>query len=186
MSPDPLALSDLEDELAHWLSGHGLTDDWIIAPQFAAAGVDTGWCERAAGVLDGPALETGLRWVASTLTATALLAELKDSTQRITDLVGAARSYSQMDRASRQRFQVTDGLDSTIMIMGHRLGSGILVVRDYDPELPQIDAYAGELNQVWTNLIDNAIDAMNGSGTLTLTAGWTGSCWSTSVTSTSV
>jgi signal transduction histidine kinase len=167
---DPLALTDLEDELADWLSGRGLTDDWIIAPQFAAAGVDTAWCERAAVVLDGPALQTGLQWVASTLTATALLAELKDSTQRITDLVGAVRSYSQMDRASRQRFQVTDGLDSTITIMGHRLGNGIVVVRDYDPELPQIDAYAGELNQVWTNLIDNAIDAMDGSGTLTLTA----------------
>ena len=166
---DPLALADLEDELADWLSGHGLTDDWIIAPQFAAAGVDTAWCERAAALLDGPALETGLQWVASTLTATALLAELKDSTQRISELVGAVRSYSQMDRASLQRFRVTDGLDNTVVVMGHKLG-GVVVVREYDPELPQIDAYAGELNQAWTNLIDNAIDAMNGSGTLTLTA----------------
>ena len=79
------------------------------------------------------------------------------------------RSYSQMDRASLQRFRVTDGLDNTVVVMGHKLG-GVVVVREYDPELPQIDAYAGELNQAWTNLIDNAIDAMNGSGTLTLTA----------------
>ncbi len=166
---NPLAVADLEDDLSTWLGRHGVTDDWAIAPPLAAAGVDVAWCERAAAVLDGDALGTGLEWVASTLTASALLAELKDSTQRISDLVGAVRSYSQMDRASLQRFTVTDGLDSTVMIMGHKLDSGVAVVRDYDPAVPQIDAYAGELNQAWTNLIENALDAMNGTGTLTLT-----------------
>ena len=170
VAPSPLAVADLEDDLSSWLAGHGVTNDWVIAPPLAAAGVDIAWCEKAAQIIDGPALETGLEWVASTLTATALLAELKVSTGRISDLVGAVRSYSQMDRASLQHFDVTEGLDSTLMVSGHKLG-GVVVVRNYDPGVPMIDAYAGELNQVWTSLIDNALDAMDGVGTLTLTTG---------------
>ena len=112
VSPSPLAVADLEDDLSSWLDGHGVTNDWLIAPPLAAAGVDIAWCEKAAQIVDGAALETGLEWVASTLTAAALLAELKDSTQRISDLVGAVRSYSadgpgiaaalRCDRGSRQ------------------------------------------------------------------------------------
>jgi signal transduction histidine kinase len=166
----PLAVADLEDDLSVWLADHGVTNDWLIAPPLAAAGVDIAWCEKAAQIIDGPALETGLEWVASTLTATALLAELKVSTGRISELVGAVRSYSQMDRASLQHFDVTEGLDSTLMVSGRKLG-GVVVVRNYDPGVPMIDAYAGELNQVWTSLIDNALDAMDGVGTLTLTTG---------------
>jgi signal transduction histidine kinase len=139
---------------------------WIIAPPLAAAGVDLAWCERAATVLAGPALEAGLEWVASTLSATTLLSEVKESTRRISDLVAAVRSYSQMDRASIQHIDVTDGLESTLVMLGHKLGDGIKVVRDYGTGVPSIDAYAGELNQVWTNLIDNAVDAMDGAGTL--------------------
>ena len=166
----PLASADLEDDLSDWLARHGVTNDWLIAPPLAAAGVDIAWCEKAAEIVAGAALEMGLQWVASTLTATALLAELKDSTQRISDLVGAVRSYSQMDRASLQHFDVTEGLDSTLMVSGRKLG-GVVVARDYDPAVPMIDAYAGELNQVWTSLIDNALDAMDGVGTLTVTTG---------------
>jgi signal transduction histidine kinase len=162
---DPLARADLEQALSTWLDRHGVARAWIIAPQLVAAGVDLAWCARAADVLQGPALEPSLEWAASTFAVTALLSEVKESTRRISELVAAVRSYTQMDRASMQHFDVTDGLDSTLAMLGHRL-RGVTVVRDYGTDVPMIDAYAGELNQVWTNLIDNAVDAMEGSGML--------------------
>jgi signal transduction histidine kinase len=108
----------------------------------------------------------GLEWVASTFSVATLLGEVKESTRRISELVASVRSYSQMDRASMQHIDVADGLDSTLAMLGHKLRDGIAVVREYSADVPRIDAYAGELNQVWTNLIDNAVDAMEGTGTL--------------------
>ncbi len=163
---DPLALADQEDALSSWLARHGIAREWIIAPPLAAGGVDLNWCERAAAVLAGSSLQPGLEWVASTFSVAALLAEMKESIRRISGLVGAIKSYSQMDRASMQHIDVTDGLESTLVVLGRKLGDGVMVVRDYGADVPRIDAYAGELNQVWTNLIDNAIDAMDGAGTL--------------------
>jgi signal transduction histidine kinase len=163
---DALVLADQEEALLSWLARHGVVRDWAIAPPLAAAGVDLAWCERAALILEGPALEAGLEWVASTFSAVTLLSEMKESTRRISGLVAAIKSYSQMDRAPMQHIDVTDGLESTLVILGHKLRDGVTVVRDYGADVPRIDAYAGELNQVWTNLIDNAIDAMNGAGTL--------------------
>ncbi|MBW0088952.1 ATP-binding protein [Pseudonocardia sp. KRD-184] len=162
---DALALSDLEGDLEAWLDDHGVDRGWLLAPALAAAGADTGWCARAAGAVDGPALGPALGWVASTVSATALLAELKESTGRISELVGTVKSYSQMDRASMQRVDVAEGIDSTLAMLGHRTG-GVTIVREYAPGVPPIDAHAGELNQVWTHLVDNALDAMDGSGTL--------------------
>jgi signal transduction histidine kinase len=104
--------------------------------------------------------------VASTLSVATLLGEVKESTRRISELVAAVRSYSQLDRASMQQLEVTDGLDSTLAMLGHKLGGGVTVLREYRADLPRIEASAGELNQVWTNLIDNALDAMDGTGTL--------------------
>jgi len=170
----PLELTDREDALSAWLAVHGVGREWIIAPALAAAGVGLGWCERAAQALQGPALEPGLEWVASTLSAATLLSDIKESTRRISELVSAVRSYSQMDRASVQRVNLTDGLESTLVMLGHKLGA-VTVVRDYGTDVPEIEAYAGELNQVWTNLIDNAIDAMDGAGTLRVTTRGEGS-----------
>jgi signal transduction histidine kinase len=164
--PDPLALADREQALSSWLSRHGVVREWTIAPPLAAAGVDPAWCERAAAVLEGSDLEAGLEWVASSLSVATLLDEVGASTRRISELVAAVRSYSQLDRASIQHLDVTDGLDSTLVMLGHRLREGVTVVREYGADVPRIDAYAGELNQVWTNLIDNAVDAMDGAGTL--------------------
>jgi hypothetical protein len=161
---DPLALADREEALASWLSRHGIVCEWMIAPPLAAAGVKVAWCERVALVLEGPALEPGLEWVASTLSAATLLSELKDSSRRISELVAAIKSYSQMDRASVQHINVTDGIESTLLMLGYKLRDGITVVRDYSADVPRIQAYPGELNQVWTNLID----AMAGAGTLRL------------------
>jgi signal transduction histidine kinase len=162
---DPLARADREQALSTWLHRHGVARAWIIAPQLVAAGVDLAWCARAAAVLEGPALGSGLEWAASTFAVTALLSEVKESTRRISELVAAVRSYTQMDRASMQHLDVTEGLDTTLVMLGNRL-RGVTVVRDYGTDVPMIDAYAGELNQVWTNLIDNAVDAMEGRGTL--------------------
>ncbi len=163
---DSLAVADLEEALASWLTRHGVERGWVIAPPLAAAGVDLAWCERAATVLGEAALEPGLEWVASTLSLATLLSEVQESTRRISELVAAVRSYSQMDRASLQDIDVTDGLESTLAMLGHKLRGGVKVVRDYGADLPRIEAYPGELNQVWTNLIDNAVDAMDGAGTL--------------------
>jgi len=165
---DPLVRADREQALASWLSHHGVTRAWTIAPPLAAAGVDLDWCARAAAILDGPALEPGLEWTASTFSVVTLLSEVKESTRRISELVAAVRSYTQMDRASMQHIAVTDGLDSTLVMLGHRLRE-VKVIREYGADVPMIDAYAGELNQVWTNVIDNAVDAMGGSGTLRVT-----------------
>jgi signal transduction histidine kinase len=162
----PLAVADLEDELSTWLVRHHVKQDWLIAPPLAAAGLDVAWCERAAALLDDDSLEAGLEWVASSLSMTALLGEVKESTRRISELVAAVRSYSQLDRASVQLVDVTEGLESTLVMLAHKLGDGVTVVRDYDADVPQIEAIPAELNQVWTNLIDNAVDAMEGEGRL--------------------
>ncbi len=168
IAKDPLALADHEEALSLWLARHGVAREWAIAPSLAAAGADIAWCERAAIALAGSALEPGLEWVASTLSIAALLSEMKESTRRISELVAAIKSYSQMDRASMQQINVTDGIESALVMLGHKLSNSITVVRDYSASVPPIEAYPGELNQVWTNLIDNALDAMNGAGTLRL------------------
>ncbi|MEV5963792.1 ATP-binding protein [Kribbella sp. NPDC051952] len=163
--PDPVDLADDENRISDWLDDHGVERSWLIAPPLAAVGAGVEWCDRAAVVL-GDALEPGLEWVASTLSTSTLLSEVKESTRRITELVAAVRSYSQMDRGSIQTIDVTEGIESTLVMLGHKLRDGIEVVRSYGADVPRIDAFAGELNQVWTNLIDNAVDAMNGTGTL--------------------
>ena len=104
--------------------------------------------------------------MASTLSVEALLAEVKESTRRVSELVGAVKSYSQLDRASIPLVDVTEGIESRLVMLGHKLRGGVTIARDYDPGVPHVEAYAGELNQVWTNLIDNAVDAMSGAGTL--------------------
>jgi signal transduction histidine kinase len=162
---DSMASANREEELADWLVEHGVEQDWIIAPALANAGLDIAWCERVTEVLGEQALQAALEWVASSLSMTVLLSEVKESTGRISDLVAAVRSYSQLDRGSLQLTDVTEGIESTLVMLSSKMNS-VDVVRDYDANVPRIEAMAGELNQVWTNLIDNAIDAMSGAGTL--------------------
>ena len=111
-------------------------------------------------------LAPGLEWVSNSISMNNLLAEVKESTARIFELVGAMKSYSQMDRSSVQRVDVREGLESSLVVLGHRIPQGVEVVRDYAAQTPVVEAYPGELNQVWTNIIDNALDAMDGKGTL--------------------
>jgi signal transduction histidine kinase len=168
---DALALVDREDVLADWLAAHGVTRDWVLAPTLAAAGADVDWCDRVAAALGEAPLEPGLEWVASTLAATGLLGEVQESTRRISYLVAAVKSYSQLDRAALQPTDLAEGLESTLVMLGHRIPAGVTVVREYDRLVPRIEARAAELNQVWTNLIDNALYAMAGSGTLHVSTG---------------
>ena len=135
-----------------------------LSPRAASTGPGASGSHEAIG---DDALGPGLEWVSATISSKSLLTELKDAVRRISELVAAVRSYSQLDRASRQRVDVREGLDSTLTMLGHKLRGGVTVLREYD-ELPPIDAFAGELNQVWTNLVDNAVDAMDGQGTLTV------------------
>jgi signal transduction histidine kinase len=164
-----LALADREDELSDWLSDHGVERDWVIAPAMAAAGVEVAWCDELADAVPPASLSPALEWVAASLSTNALLGEVKEATGRISTLVAAVRSYSQMDRASLQVTDVVEGLESTLVMLAHKL-HGIHVERRYAAGLAPIEAMAGELNQVWTNLVDNAVDAMEGTGTLTVSA----------------
>jgi signal transduction histidine kinase len=169
-SLSPLEASDREDELADWLDEHGVTNAWEIAPTLVAAGVDLEWLENFAQALPPPHLEVGLSYPVRALESDSLLDEITDSVERISGLLAAAKQYTQMDRAPIQSFDVHEGLDATLTMLGHKLES-IEIVREYDRSLPKISAFPGELNQVWTNLIDNAVDAMQGDGKLTVRTG---------------
>jgi signal transduction histidine kinase len=160
--------SDREDAIADWLDEHGIADGWELAPVFVQAGLDTGWLDYVAAAVDEPTLEGALRWLNYTVDTELLMNEIADSTTRISTLVGAAKQYSQLDRAPYQVVDVHELLDSTLMMLGSKIPEGVTVVRDYQAGVPPIPAYAAELNQVWTNLIDNALSAMNGTGTLTV------------------
>jgi signal transduction histidine kinase len=165
---DPIEASDREDAVSDWLDGHGVTDGWDLAPVFVQAGLDTNWLDHVAATVDVAYLEGALRWLGYTVETELLMTEIEDSTTRVSTLISAAKQYSQLDRAPYQVVDVHDLLDSTLVMLGGKLGKGITVVREYDRALPGIPAYAGELNQVWTNLIDNAVSAMSGTGTLTI------------------
>lgn len=163
----PLEASDREDSLGEWFEDHSIREGWDLAPTFVQAGLDTNWLETVAAAVDESVLEGAIRWLNYTIESELLMNEIADSTTRISTLVGAAKQYSQMDRAPFQTIDVHELLDSTLIMLGQKIGD-ITVVKEYDLALPPIDAYAGELNQVWTNLIDNAVAAMDGSGTLTV------------------
>jgi len=166
---DPLSLGDAEDELAGWLENHGYEEPWDVAAALAAAGVDIDRLESLAEVFDGRPLAWGLRWLASTLDLVGLAGEIGTSAGRISELVGAVKEYTYMDRASLGVVDVISGLENTLTILGPRLKS-VSLRREYEENLPEIPGRGGELNQLWTNLIDNAIDAVDGRGSITLRA----------------
>jgi signal transduction histidine kinase len=161
---DPLDVADREDEMTSWLQDRSLEDGWALAPTLVAAGFDLDWLEQASRELGETALAPGLRWINCSLNASALLDQLDDATKRISALVRAVKEYSYMDRAPVQEIDLHEGIENTLVMLGHKLKQGIDVVRDYDPALPHIEAYGSELNQVWLNLVDNAVDAAGGSG----------------------
>jgi signal transduction histidine kinase len=163
-----LEASDREDQLGDWFDDHGISGGWDIAATFVQAGIDIAWLDQLTSLVDGETLEGALRWLNYTLETELLMNEIEDATTRISTLVGAAKQYSQMDRAPSRVIDVHELLDSTLIMLSAKFGDGIAVVKDYDRSLPDVPVYAAELNQVWTNLIDNAVAAMDGHGTLTI------------------
>ncbi|GAA0712380.1 cyclic nucleotide-binding domain-containing protein [Streptomyces sp. SID8376] len=167
----PLEASDREDLLADWLDDHGVEEGWRIAPTFVQAGLDTDWLEQVAAAVDEETLPSAVGWLNYTVETELLMDEIQDSAARISHLVDAAKQYSQLDRAPFQVADVHELLDSTLLMLSGKLGQGIRVVKEYDRTLPRVPAYPAELNQVWTNLVDNAVAAMreaDGEGTLTV------------------
>lgn len=162
----PLQESDLEDEMIDHLEDLGFDHAVDVAPVFVAAGLDTTFVDDVAAEV-GDALPSALAWLGYTLETEALMDEIEDASNRISTLVASVKQYTHLDQAAHQEVDLHPGLDSTLVMLGHKLGE-IEVHRDYDTTLPPVPAFAAELNQVWTNLIDNAVDAMKGHGTLTL------------------
>ncbi|RAG86707.1 histidine kinase [Streptacidiphilus pinicola] len=160
----PLQSADLEDELGDWLESRGIADAWELAPVLVQAGLGTAWLDRIAQALPDEMLGRALDWLGCTVEAELLLGEIEDATGRISALVGAAKEYSQLDRAPYQNADLHELLDSTLLLLTAKLAPDITVVRDYDRTLPNIPGYPAELNQVWTNLIDNAAWAMRSTG----------------------
>jgi signal transduction histidine kinase len=160
----PIELADAEDAAGQWLETHAVENGWSLATTFTSAGLDAQWLQSSADVLGDDQLSPGLNWIAASLGTASLLDEVEDALARIVHLVAAVKEYSYMDRAPEQEVDVHDGIEKTLLVLNHKLRSGVEIVRDYDQRLPRVMANGAELNQVWTNLIDNAIDAIDGHG----------------------
>jgi signal transduction histidine kinase len=163
--------ADAEDALADWLDGHDFVSGWDLASTLVAGGIDVEWLDQVSGAVGATNLDAAVRWLTYTIDTELLMGEIDDAVGRISGLVTAAKQYSQLDRAPYQVVDVHELLDATLVMLQAKIPAGVRTVKDYDRSLPRIPAYAAELNQVWTNLIDNAIGAMGEQGTLTIRTG---------------
>lgn len=163
---DSLARSDCEEQVAEILQRHGVAGAWALAPVLVTAGCDAAWFENVASEFPVEALPDLLARIAASLAIGDLLKEIEHSTSRITELVRAVKEYTYMDQGPEQEVDIHQGLENTLTMMRHRLKYGIEVKLAFDRTLPRVCARGSELNQVWTNLIDNAADAMDGRGEL--------------------
>jgi signal transduction histidine kinase len=166
---DTLERSDREDELVDWLEDHDVEDGFELAPTLVSAGLDAGRLDTLTKGPDGlndEALAGALEWLGATLNLATLADEVGQSTGRISELVRAMKEYSHMDKTAMSEVDVREGLESTLTILAHKLKKGVSVEKEYAEGLPRIYANGGELNQVWTNIVDNAVDAMRGHGSL--------------------
>jgi signal transduction histidine kinase len=171
-----LDAADAEDEMRDQLEALGIPDAWRLAEPLARAGIDRGWLDQLAE-LAGAATPAALRSVAASLTARVLVQELRESTERMSALVAAVKAYAYMDRGGLVRADVHEGLETTIAVLAHKLKhTQIRIHREYDRSLPALTIYGSALNQVWTNLLDNAIDAIGEDGTITLRTRRDGEC----------
>ncbi|HSP07401.1 MAG TPA: ATP-binding protein [Acidobacteriota bacterium] len=172
---DALAVSELEDEIASWLKKNGVQEGRNSASILAEAGLDVPWLEELQKKV-GDALSDAISRIASQVLAKRLTKEIESSTGRISELVKAIKEYSYMDQAPIQEVDVHPGIENTLVMLRYKLKHGVTIARNFQPDLPRICAYGGELNQVWTNLIDNAADAMKNGGTLTIRTSLDGDC----------
>ena len=164
--PDALTISDLEEQIDSLLRSHGQNDLWQLAAELAQRGIRAEALESLFAILDADTARAALVRIAASVEIANLLNEIESSTFRISDLVGAIKEYTFMDQAPLQNVDVVKGLETTLTIMNHKLKRGVAVQREYQPVPLLVNSFGSELNQVWTNLIDNAIDAMNGKGVL--------------------
>jgi signal transduction histidine kinase len=174
---DALERSDAEDALARWLEAHGLPHPVAAAETLVAAGLSTEDLERLTDDLPEETVPASLKWLGADLALRRMLADIADATSRIVELIAAVKSYSNMDRAPRlQEIDLHEGIRSTLTMLGHKLRGKNAVLRiDFDADLPRVTGRPAELNQVWMNLLDNAIDAIGDGGTVTVrTSGTTG------------
>ncbi|MFI6084839.1 ATP-binding protein [Streptomyces sp. NPDC051217] len=169
VSMTAMEAADAEDTVSDWLEEHGVARAWDLAPSLVAAGIEVEWLEGAARTVGSEHLDAAVRWITYTIDTELMMGEIDDSVERISELIGAARQYSQLDRAPLQIVDVHALLDATLTMLQAKIPKSVRVVREFDRDLPSIPAYGAELNQVWTNLIVNALDAMPDGGTLTLT-----------------
>lgn len=163
---DPVAISEREDEIADWLADHSIDEGWNLAPVLVSAGVTDAILEEIEDDFPsshGPAV----RWLGESLAVRGALDVICRSTSRMSDLVAAIKAYTYMDRAAEQIVDIHEGLDNTRIILAHRLRN-VTVRTDYDRSLPPVRAFGSGLNQVWTNLLDNAVDATDGRGTISI------------------
>lgn len=165
---DPLSLSDRTAEVESWLEAYGISHAWELAPSLVNLGYDHGGLETLASDFGTDSFLPLVHWLNDSYTIYSLLEEIATGSLRISEIVKALKVYSYLDQAPIQSVDVHEGLDSTLVMLRSKLEQGITVRRDYQPDLPPIQAYGSELNQVWTNLIENAIDALNGRGELIL------------------
>jgi signal transduction histidine kinase len=173
---DTLDAADAEDELAERLEDYGVLDAYRLAEPLAAARVGGDWLDRVEAIA-GPATGAVIVWVAASLSARALTVELADSTDRISNLVKAVKQYAYMDRGETVEVDIHEGLETTLTVLGHKLKhTQIQVEREYDRAIPKVMVRGAELNQVWTNLLDNAISALGETGTITVRTRLDGSC----------
>jgi signal transduction histidine kinase len=163
-----LALSSLEDEIDALLRRHGHTDLWQLSSDLARRGVDPHALEQLVSSMDSATARAALVRIAASLEVASLLDQIESSTSRISDLVRAIKEYTYMDQAPVQNVEVVKSLENTLTILNHKLKHGVTVERDYGTVPLLVNSFGSDLNQVWTNIIDNAIDAMKGKGTLRL------------------
>ncbi|MGH8935724.1 MAG: sensor histidine kinase [Acidimicrobiia bacterium] len=164
---DPLQRSDQEEALGTWLEEVGVEGPWELAPALVAKGWKPESLERLAEGLEPNRRAKVVRWLGLSCSIQLLLDEVGTAAARISELVGSVKGYAYLDQAPVQDVDVEAGLENTLVLLRHKMGT-VEVNRDYDPDLPRIEAYGSELNQVWTNLIDNALDSMGEAGKLTL------------------
>ena len=160
---NPLDQSDREEKIECWLDSQNIANAWELAPVLVTARIDEEVLEILKQTVPAQDLENAIRWLVANVTTRDLLKSITHSTERISELVRAVKSYSFMDQAPWQEIDVHEGIENTLIILGHKL-KNVTVTRDFDRTLPRLCAYGGELNQVWTNLIDNAIYAVGGTG----------------------
>jgi len=164
--PDPLTISDLEDKLDSLLRSHGQNDLWMLAAGLARRNIQPEVLESLFSKLDAVTARAALVRIAASVEVASLLHEIESSTSRISDLVGAIKQYTYMDQSAVQNVDIVKSLEITLTILNHKLKQGVAVQRDYQRVPLLVNSFGSELNQVWTNVIDNAIDAMHGKGEL--------------------